>query len=282
MSAAKPGWYPDPAPDAGPGDPDRADQPEFRWWDGTQWTDQVGAGRVRQASRARRAVSFGLSLALVAVLGVLVGLVVWHDPRGDDAATDDAAAAEQQPPDGWEWLPTGQLDPATRVVTIGAARLTLPGKPYEVYDKPMRVPRLINEFYQANAVVHSRYDGQRDWSAVVALAHLKTTAEQSADLDQAAAAALSELAARFFGGQPTKVSRLSTSDFAVNGRPGVLLTARVGYRMPELPSRFDDVTAILVRLDDGSVVAALSSVPDDADTELVDLARRSLESLEIG
>ena len=53
------------------------------------------------------------------------------------------------------------------------------------------------------------------------------------------------------------------------------------YRITGLPSRYDDVTAILVRLDDGSVVAAFSSVPDDASEQIRTLAAASLDSLRV-
>jgi hypothetical protein len=68
----------------------------------------------------------------------------------------------------------------------------------------------------------------------------------------------------------------------VDGRPGVLLTARVHYRIAGLPSRSDTVTTLLVRLDDGSVVAAFSSVPNDAPAELTTLAAGSITTLRIG
>jgi len=51
--------------------------------------------------------------------------------------------------------------------------------------------------------------------------------------------------------------------------------------VPNLPSRFDRVTALLVRLDDGSVVIAAASVPNDADPEVARQAAESLQTLAI-
>ena len=50
--------------------------------------------------------------------------------------------------------------------------------------------------------------------------------------------------------------QLTGADHAVDGHPGMLFTATVHYAVPNLPSRYDTVTALLVRLDDGSVVVA--------------------------
>jgi hypothetical protein len=55
----------------------------------------------------------------------------------------------------------------------------------------------------------------------------------------------------------------------------------VHYRVERLPSRYDTVTALLVRLDDGSVIMAASSVPNDTDSETARQAAEALETLTI-
>ncbi len=69
-----PGWYPDPN-----------GQPLQRWWDGTQWTDQVSGG----GPGAAGAVPGDRSLAqLVHILGLLTGflgpLILWLIKRDED------------------------------------------------------------------------------------------------------------------------------------------------------------------------------------------------------
>jgi hypothetical protein len=81
---------------------------------------------------------------------------------------------------------------------------------------------------------------------------------------------------------PTEVQHLQVADRAVGGQRGLVLTADVGYEVPHLPSRADRLTAVLVALDDGSVVAAVSSVPDDAPVQVESLAAASLASLTVG
>jgi hypothetical protein len=48
-----------------------------------------------------------------------------------------------------------------------------------------------------------------------------------------------------------------------------------------LPSRYDTVTAVVVRLDDGSLIMAASSVPNDADSEVARQAADALKTLSI-
>ena len=69
---------------------------------------------------------------------------------------------------------------------------------------------------------------------------------------------------------------------SVNGQPGMLFSAQVHYRVHRLPSRYDTVTALLVRLDDGSLIMAASSVPNDAESDIARQARDALGTLTIG
>jgi hypothetical protein len=101
------------------------------------------------------------------------------------------------------------------------------------------------------------------------------------DLDEDSVATVRKLAGKIYGSASTEVGHVDVSDHAVDGHSGVQVTARVSYEIAGLPSRYDDVTAILVRLDDGSVVVAFSSVPDDATEQVRTLAAASLDSLRI-
>jgi hypothetical protein len=49
----------------------------------------------------------------------------------------------------------------------------------------------------------------------------------------------------------------------------------------QLPSRYDTVTALLVRLDDGSLIMAASSVPNAADSDVAGQARDALKTLSV-
>ncbi len=277
------GWYPDPA-----GRPDT-----YRWWDGGRWTDEtsdvpnapappasaLGGSPVRPHSTGRRLVALVLVAALFASAGVGVGLWLWRDGA---APSRDLAAGGAPAPRSTASAPSGRLDEQTRTATIGSATMQLPDSPYVVHDDPVGVHGLLGAAFLAEAEVHTDYQGWHDWSAMVALAWVDPELTRSEKLRDGAAATLPRIAATLYGDHPTEVSDLSTADQAVDGRPGVLVTATVHYDIDGLPSRYDTVTAHLVKLEDGTVVAALSSVPDDADQTVVATAAASLASLRVG
>lgn len=90
---------------------------------------------------------------------------------------------------------------------------------------------------------------------------------------------MEELGDKFFGGQVTQIKRMRSSDRAVDGRPGMEFQANVHYSAKGLPSSYDRAIVWLVRCDDGSLIAAISSVPNDASPRLRDLASAALDSL---
>lgn len=286
--APKPGWYPDPA---------GADD-LYRWWDGATWSDATSDSAHAAAPKDDRAdfdhsselsprrsptravLAVTLGFALFISTGIGAGLLFWHDspapaaggagssPLGRVASTTATPAV-------------GRLDQSLRKARIGSAAMTLPADPYQTYGDPMKIAGVFDVFFVASVVVHGRYDGRRDWSAVVAFAQLSASLTADDDLEKAGQAAVTTLANHFYDGHPTTVKPISYSDRSVDGNPGMLFTVAVHYSIKKLPSTYDRVTALVVRLDDGSLVAAISSVPDDADAEVVRLAAESLESLTI-
>lgn len=267
----------DGGPDAGGAAADRG------WLTGYPELDDPEVIEPRRASPARMVLAITLSLTLVVVAGLGAGLVIWRDP-GPPTAIEEPAPGSRPPatkPTTPGAAPTGKLDPKTRTASLGPATLTLPDSPYRLYADPITVPYLFQTCFLANAPVHERYDGKATWSATVALAQISPDLINSTDLEKTATKAAERYAQRFFGGHPTKLGRLSASDWAVDGHPGVMINFRVSYQVDGLPSKHDKVSVILVRLDDGSFIAATSSVPNDADPELAELAQESLESLRI-
>ena len=67
----------------------------------------------------------------------------------------------------------------------------------------------------------------------------------------------------------------------VDGQPAMLFSLQVHYSVDRLPSRYDTVTALLVKLDDGSLIMAASSVPNDADSDVVRQADDALRTLTV-
>ena len=103
-----------------------------------------------------------------------------------------------------------------------------------------------------------------------------------ADLEAQGRQTMNELSQTIFDRHATTLKGVASSDHSVDGRPGLLFTARVSYSVTHLPSKYDTLQALIVRLDDGSVVVAGASVPNDTDPATAQLARSALDTLHIG
>ena len=269
----RPGWYLDPADDGGPG---------YRWWDGSAWTDHIAdhayapspddtvVSPPRRRSRLVRAVTWTVVIALVLTTSAGALLLLWSGPQ-TASRTDPESAA----PVG------GQLDEKARRATIKAVTMDLPPSPYKVSGDAHKVPGVLDVAFVAEAKVHPRTDQHSGWTAMICLASVNDQLADGFDLEADSVATLRTLAGKIYGSGPTEIRNVDVAEHAVDGHGGVRLTAQVHYQIDGLPSRYDDVTAIVVRLDDGSVVVALSSVPDDASDEIRDLAVTSLDSLRV-
>ncbi len=221
--------------------------------------------------------------AVFSAAGLGAGLLLWRDAPSEasramtPASTVGVASGvtSGSPP------PIGRLDASSRLASIGPASMTLPGAPYELYDDPMEIDGVFDTLFLASADVHPSYDGKHTWSATVALAHISPELTGSDDLGPAGATAVVALSKHLFGGHRTTVTHLVSSDRSVDGHPGMMFTVDVHYAIASLPSRYDSVNALVVRLDDGSLVAAVSSVPHDADGTLRRLALKTIDSLSV-
>jgi hypothetical protein len=218
-------------------------------------------------------------LTVFLAITISAGLLIWDDApagsRGRDArslAGADTAATVA--------VPSAQLEQSSRTARIGTASLVLPDDPYVVHPEPLAQEGLFDSFFWAAATVHPRYDGRRDWSSTMLLGRL-SGGTWTADLESDGQLLVDQLSRSFFDGHRTEVRDLSAADHAVDGHPGMLFTATVHYTVPHLASRYDTVTALLVRLEDGSLVVAASSVPDDTDPALAQQAADALRSLSI-
>jgi hypothetical protein len=273
----RPGWYPDPADDA-------AADAGYRWWDGTTWTDHtadhayapspddvLAVGPPRRQSRMVRAVAWTVVVALVLTTSAGALLLLWSGPSTGSGTQPDEAAASVG----------GQLDERARRASIGPVTMDLPPSPYKVSGGTHQVPGVLDVVFIAEATVHPRTDQHSEWTSMTCLASVNERLADDFDLDEDSVATVRKLAGKIYGSASTEVDHVDVSDHAVDGHSGVQVTARVSYEIAGLPSRYDDVTAILVRLDDGSVVVAFSSVPDDASEQIRTLAAASLDSLRI-
>jgi hypothetical protein len=221
-----------------------------------------------------------VSLVVFLAVTVTAGLVLWNDAPADSEGRG-ARSLGSTGAGPTVAAPAVFLEQNTRTARIGAASVVLPDDPYAVHPEPLRQTGFLDSFFWAAATVHPRYDTRRDWSSTMLLGRL-SAASASGELEQDGRRAVTQLSTYFFDGHPTQVRDLTAADHAVDGHPGMLFTATVHYTVPNLPSRYDTVTALLVRLDDGSVVVAARSVPDDTDPAIAQQAADALRSFSIG
>ena len=287
--APRPGWYPDPA--GAPG--------LYRWWDGGNWAQvtsdsaqappplpvlaeapfgQGGPSRHTSPLRVTAVLTLGFALFVSASIGL--SLVLWRDPSNTSAQRAVGGPAGLSSPGGVGTAPIGHLDERTRTATIGPASLAMPGDPYVLSPDPMKIRGVLDLLFWASAPVHIRYDGKHDWSSGVLLGRV-TEPSNPGDLRTEGTVALHRLSQAIFDEHPTELKEVTWQQRRVNGQPGMRFTAEVHYAVDRLPSRYDTVTALLVRLDDGSLIMAASSVPNDADSAIVRQASDALGTLTI-
>jgi hypothetical protein len=219
-------------------------------------------------------------LTVFLAITITAGLLIWDDvpvstpgPDGRRIAGTGVATTAA--------VPSAQLEQNTRTARVGTASLVLPDDPYIVHPEPLTADGLFDSFFWAAATVHPRYDARgRNWSSTMLLGRL-SSGPWTGDLEQDGRRVLEAMSRSFFDGHHTEVRELSGADHAVDGHPGMLFTATVHYSVPRLASRYDTVTALLLRLEDGSVVVAASSVPNDTDPMIARQAADALRTLSI-
>jgi hypothetical protein len=281
VTEPRPGWYPDPASDGG----------GFRWWDGRDWTaalsstQQAPPPRSRRLSGGRRSLALVLGLTLL-VSGGMVGLLGWQalpGTTGDRAAPGSGGPAPSAAAtvDRAGYGAYGRLNEVTGEVAFGSATMTLPGSPYRSVGGAIEVPDAFDAMFLATAPVHPDFDGSQTWTAMVGLGYIPAEAWQD-DPRAFAEEAMAGFSLRFFGRNHTSVRDLGYQLTWVDGHSCAEVTGDVHYDVKGLPSSYDRVRLIGCPRSDGSVIAAVSSIPDDADPELSRLAEDALSTLAIG
>ena len=158
--------------------------------------------------------------------------------------------------------------------------MDLPPAPYKVAGGTHQVPGVLDVVFIAEATVHPRTDQHSGWTAMTCLASLNERLADDFDLDDDSVST--------YGSSPARSTAAPH-----RGGPGRCRRPRrrraqrgAGDRAGELR---DHRTTQPVRRrhrdpgpsDDGSVVVAFSSVPDDASKEIRTLAAASLDSLRV-
>jgi hypothetical protein len=237
-------------------------------------------GSFRHASPLRVTAILTLGFALFVSASIGLGLVLWRDPSNTSAQRAVGGSPGLPSPRAAGTAPTGYLDERTRTATIGPASMSMPGDPYVLSPDPMEIRGVLDLLFWASAPVHIRYDGKHDWSSGVLLGRV-TEPSNPGDLRTEGTVALHRLSQAIFDQHPTELKEVTGQQRRLNGQPGMRFTAEVHYAVDGLPSRYDTVTALLVRLDDGSLIMAASAVPNDTDSAIARQASDALRTLTI-
>ena len=232
------------------------------------------------ASPLRVAAVLSLGFALFVSASVGLGLVIWRDPSNTSAQRVVGGSAGLPSAGGVGTAPIGYLDERTRTATIGPASLTMPGDRYALSPDPMAVRGVLDLLFWASAPVHVRYDGKHDWSSGVLLGRIASPGNAD-DLQIEGTRTLHRLSQAIFDRHPTELKGMTSKQRTVDGQPAMLFSAQVHYSVDQLPSSYDTITALLVRLDDGSLIMAASSVPNDADSDVARQAGDALRTLTV-
>ena len=232
-------------------------------------------GSTRQTSPLRVVAVLSVGFALFVSASIGLGLVLWRDPSSTSAQRVVGGSAGLPSPGGVGTAPIGYLDERTRTATIGPASLTMPGDPYVLSPDPMEIRGVLDLLFWASAPVHIRYDGKHDWSSGVLLGRVAEPSNPG-DLRTEGTADPPPLEP---GHLRAALDRAEGSDLAAThgeraAGDAVLCTGALRGRPPAQPLRHRH--GLLVRLDDGSLIMAASSVPNDADS---DMARQAADAL---
>jgi hypothetical protein len=235
----------------------------------------------RRPGRGPGVLVLTLGVVMIVSASVVIGLVIWRTPSSGTAPkAASGPVPDQADPVSGETASVGMLDAATRVARLGSASLVLPDEPYRLSPDPLVLEGVLDVVFWADATVHRRYDGWHDWSAAVLLGRVSPSLA-SGGLAAQGQLTLTRLSQTFYGRHATKITEVAWSDHAVDGHPALLLTAQIEYAVTGLPSRYDQVRALLVRLEDGSMIIAASAVPDDAEPAVARQAAEALASLRV-
>ncbi|MGI8456503.1 MAG: DUF2510 domain-containing protein [Propionibacteriaceae bacterium] len=246
--------------------------------------------RTHQRS-VRRPLAVVVVLTLICVTGLGLGTSLFGSDRDARTSPNRQPAAAQTPTPSTtsttapslspNVAPPGWVDQATGEARIGAASMTLPGEPYQVSPDSFQ-NSVVDAAFSASAPVHPAYRGSPSWFATVAMLHVPAD-QVAANPEATGQKAMRTTLRWFFGSTELGIKNEQVAQLTVDqDRPALQVTAEIWYAIDGLPSTHDDLTFVITALPDGSCVAAVSSVPNDAPAEQRTLAATSLASLTVG
>ena len=161
------------------------------------------------------------------------------------------------------------------------ARIVLPSKPYTLVDQSMSAAGIFDALFQAYAPVHPEFNGTDTWAATVGLAAIPADAWPADELSGSADDALRMVSRRLIGQPATAVTDQHQHPVRIGAAHCVEIAADVHYRIKRLASSHDRIKIIGCPDSDSSVLAAISSVPDDAPAAVRAAADASMDTFRV-
>ncbi|MBA8793851.1 hypothetical protein FHX74_001456 [Friedmanniella endophytica] len=246
--------------------------------------ESAGAGADHEGGSSRTALRVMAAAAAVAAVVVVGGVVVLGNRAPADPIALPPMTETGSSPSG-SASGTAAASPATydarsRLLSIGTFSTTLPGSPYVTSSALAPTPPLFSTAVEAQAVVTPKYDGSADWTAGLLVGVLDPSVVVDGDADATADKLLDGLAEFAFadvtvtkqGFTPKKVT-------TPNAKAAAILQGRLAYRVKNVPSRYDQVSMLVLELDDGTWVGWVSTRPEKASAKVKASLQTSIDTI---
>lgn len=214
-------------------------------------------------------------VATVVVALLLVALVVRLDadrlpsgPPRDPPAPD--AVASRLTVDG-------------RKVSFQELSVTLPGEPYACNDGSEKPPANLVQVVTCFTVVHEDYDAAgSDWGALMGVALVDPVLSDGSMADVTETVFNAVAYAAYRSDQRPRFSKRSSAAAQLAAPAGAAWTQQADVRVTvkDLPTPYDRLVVIAVRLESGKVVAFFSDFPHDGSKQALQALVDSLGTLE--
>jgi hypothetical protein len=273
------GWYPDPG-----GVPGR-----LRWWDGTQWTDQVrdqydemashDLGRPRR-DRTPLVIGGAVALAVVVLITIIVSgnggsasnPVVGDRPR--DLPTElptrpqvtIAPCDTQAPPSTAPPSPTA-APPAERVPRVSDTGAGISyagqGEPWRPWDRVWTTPGLNAKFATGYFIVTQTDTPGGEYYATVLSGTVTALVGDGPPADPRCVAEqlLDEVRGAYYP-EPNVPTTLEAHPITVSGRPGYLIRSHLTFNVTGYNAKGEGVAILVLNVGRPQLAVLYISVPD--------------------
>lgn len=240
---------------------------------------------LRHALRGPRLLAL---LAIVVAVVVVIAVVIY----GNQKPSDPLILPNQPNPSGSSSAspsqdPTPPTDVAlngkTRKITVGSFSALVPGSPYTFDNNVLNYPPMLSAGVLATAPVNVKYDGEHTWFAALAIGELDPGVIAEGNEKKTADQVFAGLISINFSDYKTKTSAITTKTIKLPGTDrAATAQGRVSYQIKGVPSGYDQVSVLVVKITGGPWVGWMSSRPEKASSQVKKALQESIDSIKVG